>query len=180
MSILPDSPHLTDHADATVDDYRAVSGWAVTALVLGLLAPLALVEIWLSLIPVLGISLAMIALVRIAVLAPAMTGRTAALAGLFLSVLSLSAAGANHVVYWRAMDHEARRFAEAWFGFLAREEVYQAYQLTLAPRQRQPEPADDAPPAPKPSNAEGPREFGLMEEGPEGYHKHADVRVLLA
>lgn len=138
MSILRDSPHLTDHDDGTVDEYRSLSGWAVAALILGLLAPLALANIWLSLIPLAGIVVAVIALVRMAVLAPALTGRKSALAGLFLSVLFASAAAADHLVYWQAMDREARRFASAWFAFLADDQPHKAHQLTLMPRYRQP------------------------------------------
>jgi hypothetical protein len=187
MSILPDSTHLTDHDDATVDEYRAVSGWAVASLVLGLLAPVALVDIWLVLIPLLGIVVALIALARIAVFSPALTGRNAAVAGLFLSVLSVSAAGADHVVYWRAVDREGRRFAKAWFGFLANEELYKAYQLTLTPGKRQPEPEpnDNAPEQAEPQEdvfqpeREFPRENEFMEEGPEAYGKQAVVRALL-
>ena len=187
MSILPDSMHLTDHDDATVDEYRAVSGWAVAALILGLLAPVALVDIWLGLIPLLGIVVALIALARIAVFSPALTGRNVAVAGLFLSVLSGSAAGADHVVYWRAVDQEGRRFAEAWFGFLAHDELYNAYQLTLTPRNRrpEPEPTDDATEQAEPQEdefhpeSEFPRENELMEEGPEAYGKQAVVRALL-
>ncbi len=188
MSILPDSPHLTDHDDAMVDEYRAVSGWAVASLILGLLAPAALVDIWLSLIPLLGIAVALIALARIAVYSPALTGRSAAVAGLFLSVLSVSAAGADHVAYWRSVDQEARRFAEAWFGFLANDELYKAYQLTLAPRQRQPEPqpANDAAGQTEPQEdelrpeSEFPRNNEFPQESPEGYGKQAVVRTLLA
>lgn len=188
MSILPDSPHLTDHDDATVDEYRAVSGWAVAALMLGLISPAALVDIWLSLVPMLGILVALVALVRIAVHSPALTGRNAALAGLFLSVLSVSAAGADHLVYWRAVDQEGRRFAEAWFGFLAHDELYKAHQLTLTPRKRQPEPepTDDVPEQAEPQEDEFqpasgfPRENEFLEEGPEGYGKQAVVRALLS
>ncbi len=138
MSILRDSPHLTDHDDGTVDEYRAMSGWAVAALILGLLGPLALVDPWLSLFPLAGIVVAAVALVRIAALAPALTGRKTALAGLFLSILFASAAGADQVVFWRAVDAEARRFGEAWFAFLAADQPHKAHQLTLLPRYRQP------------------------------------------
>lgn len=138
MSVLRDSPHLTDHDDGMVDEYRAVSGWAVAALILGLLAPLALVDVWLSLIPLAGIAVAVVALVRIAVLAPTFTGQKAALAGLFLSVLCLSAAGADQWVFWRSIHGEARQFAKAWFEFLAEHEPLKAHQLSLPPSHRQP------------------------------------------
>ncbi len=138
MSVLRDSPHLTDHDDRTVDEYRAVSGWAVAALILGLLGPLALVDIWLSLIPLAGIVVAVVALVRIAVLTPALTGRKTALAGLFLSTLCISAAGADYVVYWQSVHREAQRFAKVWFAFLAEGRPEKAHQLTLAPQVRQP------------------------------------------
>ncbi len=138
MSVLRDSPHLTDHDDGTVDEYRAISGWAIAALILGLLSPLALVEVWLSLIPVVGIVVAVVALARIAWLAPALTGRKATLAGLFLAVLCASATVADQWVFWRSIDHEARQFAKAWFGFLAEDEPLKAHQLSLPPSHRQP------------------------------------------
>ncbi len=138
MSVLRDSPHLTDHDDGMVDEYQALSGWAVAALILGLLGPFALVNVWLTLIPLLGVVAAAVALVRVAMLAPALTGRKVALAGLFLSILFTSAAAADRIAYWRAVDLEARRFAEAWFAFLSVEQPHKAHQLTLAPRYRQP------------------------------------------
>lgn len=137
MSVLPDSPHLTDHDDGTVDEYRAISGWAVAALILGLLAPLALVDVWLSLIPLAGTGVAAVALARIAWLSPALTGRGAALVGLFLSLLCLSAAATDQWIFWRSIHNEARAFANAWFDFLAKDQPQTAHQLTLAPRYRQ-------------------------------------------
>lgn len=138
MSVLRDSPHLTDHDDGTVDEYRAVSGWAIAALILGLLSPLALVDVWLSVIPVAGIVVAVVALARIAWLAPALTGRKAALAGLFVAVLCASATAADQWFFWRSIDHEARQFAKAWFDFLSEDEPLKAHQLSLPPSRRQP------------------------------------------
>lgn len=171
MSVLRDSPHLTDHDDATVDEYRALSGWAVAALILGLLGPLALVNVWLTLIPLLGIVVAAVALVRIAVLSPALTGRKVALAGLFLSILFASAAAADQVAYWRAIDLEARRFAEAWFAYLSVKQPHKAHQLTVAPRRRQP--LDD-------KLHEFYREGGPWHDELQSYVEQPVVRKLLA
>ncbi len=171
MSILRDSPHLTDHDDGTVDEYRSVSGWAVAALILGLLAPVALIDIWLGVIPLAGIVVAVVALVRMALLAPALTGRKAALAGLFLSVLFASAAGADYLAYWRAVDREARRFAHAWFDFLADDQPHKAHQLTLMPRYRQS--LDD-------TLREFYREDEQWREELEDYVEQPVVRTLLA
>ncbi len=179
MSILNDSPHLTDHDDTMVDEYRAVCIWAVIALICGLLGPLALVDIWLSVFPLAGIVTAVIALVRIALLAPALTGRKAALAALYLSVLSVSAAAVDSIVFWRAIDQEAGRFAHAWFGYLANGQLHQAFQVTRAPGQRVQEPQEEPEEQVEPEDQEGARAEGLLQETAGSYRERPVVRYLL-
>ena len=131
-------PQLTDDQDAELAQYRALSTLAVVGLIWGLLAPLAMIHPLLWGAPLLGILFSGLALRRIARYAPALVGRKAALLGLTLSLLFGTAAPANRLVYRWLVRREGRQFAFQWFGFLARGQPQKAYQLTLAPKYRQP------------------------------------------
>jgi hypothetical protein len=124
--------------EAPIAQYRALSGLAVAALVLGLLSPVAIVDPLLWTVPFLGVVVGGLALLRIALRAPALTGRTAALIGLLLSVLFSAAGPAERVAYRWALRREARQFALQWFDFLAENRPQNAHQLILDPRYRQP------------------------------------------
>ena len=133
----PDS-RLTDRQDVQIDEYRAISSSAMAALVLGLLAPLAVLDPLLWSLPALGLFCSLFALRRIARNAPALLGRKAALAGLALSVFFLAAVPADWFVYRRLVRAEARGFATAWFELLAGQQPHKANQLTVHPEFRQP------------------------------------------
>ncbi len=129
---------LSDAQEADVAEYQAISGTAVFGLLLGILAPLALIHPLLWIVPGAGIFCSAIALRRIARDAPALIGRKAALVGLVLSVLFAGAAPANWFTYRHLVDREARQFALQWFEFLRRGEMLKSYQLQEPPRERLP------------------------------------------
>lgn len=131
-------PHLTDHQDDEIAEYRALSGSAVGGLGLGLLSATALVHPLMWLVPLAGVGLSTLALRRIAEADPALVGRKAALAGLVLSVLFGVAGMADWAAYQALARREGRQFAEHWFELLARQDPQKAFQLTLSPRYRQP------------------------------------------
>jgi len=131
-------PHLTDHQDDEIAEYRALSVSAVVGLILGLLSVLALVDPLVWLLPLAGVLVSALAMGKIARAAPALTGRKAALAGLVLSVLFGSAAVTDWVTYRALARSEARQFALLWFELLAQREPKKAFQLTLPPRERHP------------------------------------------
>ena len=118
--------------------YQAVSPHAVFGLLCGVAGVLAL---WGPLgwpIPALGVILSAIALARIRRDAPALTGRKAAMAGLFLSVLFAIAGPTEWIAYQAMIRAEALKFAHYWFEFLRNNEPQKAYQLSVSPGLRQP------------------------------------------
>ncbi|MHC4177154.1 MAG: DUF4190 domain-containing protein [Planctomycetota bacterium] len=133
-------PRLIDGEDAEIAQYRALSGLAVTGLIIGLLSPIWMIDprLWVVPGPVFGIVFGSMALWQIKRKAPALIGRKAALVGLVLSLLFGTAAPADWLGYRWAVRREARRFALQWFDFLANNQPHKAYQLTLHPKLRQP------------------------------------------
>ncbi|MGD0382651.1 MAG: hypothetical protein ABSA77_03950 [Thermoguttaceae bacterium] len=131
-------PRVTEQTDVELAAYRSISGWAVAGLVIGLLSPLALVDPLLWAMPIAAGIVCVRAFSQIRQNAPAMIGRKAALAGLWLAVFSFSAAYGDWLYYrWRIRD-EARQTALFWFELLAQNRPELAFQLTLHPQQRRP------------------------------------------
>lgn len=131
-------PLLHEAVDAETAQYRPVSKLAVAALVVGLLAPLAVIEPMLYLIPLAGILVGGLALWQIARSDRTLLGRKAALAGLVLSVGLAAAAPGHWITYRWLLRREARQFAAAWFDLLAEGQPQKAFQLTRHPDYRQP------------------------------------------
>jgi hypothetical protein len=128
--------HITDAEDTELAAYRALSGQAVLGLIFGLLAPLALVDPLLWILPALGTLLSAMAIRRIKKSGAALTGRKMAIAGLMLSLALAAAAPTNWLVYRRMIRNEARQFSSLWFQFLAQNEPQKAHQLTVPPQVR--------------------------------------------
>jgi hypothetical protein len=137
---MPDtsSPKLTSARDDELGAYRPVSRLAIVGVIVGLLSPLALVDLNLLLFPLVGVVVCAWALIRIARSGTPLLGRKAAWLGLVVAVLCGTAALADFYVYRWLVRREARQFAEAWFGFLAHGEPHKAHQLTLPPAERWP------------------------------------------
>lgn len=130
--------HISDPRDAEFAAYRALAPQAVAGLIFGLLAPLALIDTLLWLMPALGLFFSCWALRRIKKNAPALTGRGMAMAGLTISLLIAVAAPTEWLVYrWRVRD-EARQFSALWFRYLVQDEPQKAHQLTMPPQRRLP------------------------------------------
>lgn len=129
--------HITDSQDAELAEYRPLAGQAVLALIFGLLAPLAMIDIMLWAIPALGVILGWWALRRIRKNTPGMTGRKIALTGLALSLLFLMAAPGDWLAYRSMVRDEAKQFSSMWFKYLNEEEPQKAHQLTMTPQSRQ-------------------------------------------
>jgi hypothetical protein len=81
------------------EDYRSLSGLAVTALIVGVVSPLALVAPILLLIPLLGTVLGLLAIRKVRRESEYFTGLGLAIFGLAISVLMVTAAGAMHSLF---------------------------------------------------------------------------------
>jgi hypothetical protein len=132
------SPRFSQNPDADVAEYRSLSGAAVAGLILGLLSPAALVDPAAWFIPLVGISVSVYALLRIRRNASSLTGRKAALWGLYLALCFAAAAPADWFYYRYRIRREARQYAAEWFELLAEGRPEKAYQLTLDSKNRQP------------------------------------------
>jgi hypothetical protein len=129
---------LSDPQDAERDEYRALGPLAVLTLIVGLLAPAALVDPLVWSVPLAGLVLGALALRQIARNAPEMTGRTLAVTGLVLSLMFGAAAVTNWYGYRWLVRREARQFAAAWFEALRHGEPHKAHQMIIEPDYRQP------------------------------------------
>jgi hypothetical protein len=130
--------HITDSQDAELAEYRPIAPQAIVGLIFGLLAPLAMVDVTLWSIPVLGALFAVWALRRTKKSEPAIGGRKMALCGLTLSIIFLAAAPSDWLAYRRMVAEEARQFSAQWFRFVTQEEPQKACQLTMTPQTRRP------------------------------------------
>ncbi len=137
---LADSNALPADRDAA--QYRAVSAWAVTALVLGILSPLAFVGPVLWLVPLLCVVAALIAMWKISSSAGDLVGWNIALLGLLLAILFGLAAPVHTLTrqYW--LETRAEVIAQEFIDFLRQGRPQAAFQLTLLPRSRKPLDAD--------------------------------------
>lgn len=129
---------LSDPQDEEVTRYQAVSGLAVTGLIAGLLAPSALAHPLLWIVPLAGILLCALALIRIRREAPVLVGRKLAMVGLMVSMLCAAAAPTEWLTHQWIIDAEARQFARIWFEFLRADEPLKAIQLEEHGSLRQP------------------------------------------
>ena len=116
-------------ADDDTIQYRALSGTAVAALLLGIASSVALASPLLWVVPVLGCAAAILALRSISRNPAQLTGRWLAIAGLSLSVLFGTAAPARLLSRNMLLENRAKEFAARWFEFLAAGDVHRAHQL---------------------------------------------------
>jgi hypothetical protein len=129
-------PRFIEPSDAELAEYRSISGWAVVGLIIGLLSPLALVDPMLWAVPIAGAIVCLRAFRQIKQNTPAMIGRMAAWAGLWLAVFSLAAATSDSLYYRWLIRDQARQDAMFWFELLAKNRPEFAFQLTLSPQER--------------------------------------------
>ncbi len=122
--------------EQTGGEYHAVSGWAVTSLVVGLLSVAAFLGPLVWFVPALGIGLAIFAMRRIRTSGGELTGWNIALLGLLLSLL-FGIAGPVRTLsrhYW--LQVRAEEFANGFLDLLQQNQPYIAQQFTLHPANR--------------------------------------------
>lgn len=157
--------HWSEQHEPEVEQYRPLSGLAVAALILGLLSLAAWIEPFLLFVAAAGMIAAAAALWQVARNAPEMIGRTAALAGLFLSIFSLVGVSANAYTYRTLIREEAVHFAQRWFESLQNGQTDRAFAMTRDSTVK-PEPAKEGSPE-MPPDAPPPPSAGAYAERPE-------------
>jgi hypothetical protein len=149
MSPRSSGPVFTQtDAEGEVGRYRPLCALAVVALVVGMLSAVALFALSFLFLPVLGIVLGAVSLRRVGATEPPLVGRSAALAGLGLSLTFAIAApicsgdslpGLPDFSYYRwNMREEAQQFGMIFFDLLAAKEPEKACQLFEIPASRHP------------------------------------------
>ena len=118
-------------------DYRSVEPWAVGGLLLGLLSPAAMLGSLALLLPALGLAANLVALARLRQDSNR-SGRTAALAGLALSVIFGVAPMARVATSWLLLSRQAREVADQFFEYLREDSPEKALMLQFSPDLRQP------------------------------------------
>jgi hypothetical protein len=132
-------PHigLSSVEAENVVHYRAVSRIAIVALSLGILSATALVSQLMWCVPIVGVTLAIIALRTIARSQSAVLGRGAALVGLALSLVFLASATTGHLVRQQRLYREAEPYTRKWIEMVREGQLREAHQLQLPQEERQ-------------------------------------------
>ena len=117
-------------------DYQAISALAVASLLAGAASATALIGVPLWIVPLVGILLSCLALMRIGRSAGTLIGRPLALAGLGLAVCFGTAAIVAYFNSQRLVARKAQHVASQWFQALAHGEPEVAHQWARAPTNR--------------------------------------------
>jgi hypothetical protein len=125
-------------ADTAVAEYRNLSGFAVSGLALGVLSIAAVIDPMVWCVPFAGVLVSFFALVRIQRNVQALSGRKAALWGLWLSLFFAAAAPGEWWASRYFMRCEAEKLASQWFDYLISGQPEKAFQLTVDSKERQP------------------------------------------
>jgi len=86
----PPSVAVRDTGPERADEYRALAGVAIAAAALAVLSPLAFIDWWLAVVPILGMVLGSVALRDIARRPTALTGRPLAIVAMLVSAAMLA------------------------------------------------------------------------------------------
>lgn len=110
---------------------------AVFSLLLGILSATALVSKLMWCVPIVGVTLAVVALRTISKNQSIVVGRGAAYIGLALGLLFFTSATAGHFVRQRTLCRLARPHTKAWIEMVREGRLYEAHQLTLDQEKRE-------------------------------------------
>jgi hypothetical protein len=136
--------HANDFEEAV--EYRSLSVLAIISLLFGLASPLCLASRFLLLIPLLGIVVSIIALIRIAASDGLLAGRGAAIVGLALCV-AFGTAQFTRTAFMRYIQtSQAREHGEKWLSVLASGRTEDAFRATFEGARPEPPPDPHAPP----------------------------------
>jgi hypothetical protein len=126
---------MAEHAPE-IESYRPLCGLAVTAFLLGLLAPLGIASAYLLLVPLAGALLAAASLRRIRASGDEFSGRRLALVGLLFSCFFGAWAVAQDVGRGWILSQEARRFCDSWLQLMVDGKTTEAYEWRRDPGER--------------------------------------------
>jgi hypothetical protein len=130
--------HLSTRVEPEVVGYRSVSGWAVAALVLGLLSPAGIVAPILWLIPAMGFAAALFAMWSITTAQGQKSGWYLAVLGLLLSIFFGVAGPARAITRNLWLETRAQRIAQVFVDLLRQNKPLEAHELTKPASQRRP------------------------------------------
>ncbi len=131
-----DRPGLFESGEVQSKGYRSVSRLAICALILGALAPLALIHPLLFAIPWIGLIVSWRALHNIARPDSSATGYGLAMLGLVMAVVFGSWAPAKIIVEHVVLSRQAREFSTRWIDLVREGKLQEAHRWMLAPIQR--------------------------------------------
>jgi hypothetical protein len=131
------APSISELEPGEAVSYRAVSRYAVAALLLGAASSLALAHPILWLLPPIAAMVAIYALYSIAARPTELVGRWTALTGLALALLFGTLAPAQFISRQARIYSEARKHADAWLETVRSGNLYEAYELHLPANERQ-------------------------------------------
>lgn len=137
MSELRTTGGMSSETALDTIEYRSVELWAVIALVLGLLSPLAMFGTLWFLVPAAGVLAALIALLRIAA-DSGKIGRIAALSGLCLCITFAVAPAAQWATAQVVLRNQPRETADQFLEFLLQGQPEKALMLRVLPDYRLP------------------------------------------
>ena len=133
--------------DPTLTEYRRVSVLAILALLLGLAASAALIGGVLLALPVAGLGVGLLAIVKINSRAEHLSGRALAQWGIFFSMLFGVAAVVHPLLFQEIVDRQGRSFAQSWLELLATGNTKQALKYVDMRTKSQMAPRDAGKPA---------------------------------
>lgn len=132
----PDYPTESTVPEAAA--YRPLSAAAVVSCLVGCLSLSAFFTPYLWAVAFAGIILSVLAWVRIRRFDPPLTGRTATIVGLVISLFSSAGGPSQWCVHRYLLNQEAQQFAVMFFDALLRDQPHRAHQLSLPATQRAP------------------------------------------
>lgn len=136
MSRVPSADELSAAEGMMLPEYRAVSGWAIGGLLLGLAAVLAFIHPVLWVVPVAGAVTCLLALRQISAQASALVGRRAALVGLAICLIVGISCPVQFFLVRYQLRAAAIRAARDWFTAVRYDRPFVAHQLSLQPEAR--------------------------------------------
>ena len=138
MSVVENQVTVKGIEDRFEEDYQAISAFCIVSLILGLLSFSGFVSPLLWSLPMIGIVVSIIAILRVR-RDHRLMGATAAYIGMTVSCFVLASAPVRHFSRQQALYSQARGHAVDWFEMVQQQEVIEAFEFQLYYHERQPQ-----------------------------------------